>query len=114
MSSLVVETKEESAAARKDADLKDGKKGKGKGYYLQDKLGFVTPLVWPNIVMIFALHLFALYGLLMFPYIYKLKTFCFGKLTFRFFELKTVRPICKEVSNSRGARIGNILEMFAQ
>lgn len=42
--------------------------------------GFQTPLKWGNIIAIAILHLFALNGLLTFPYIYKLRTFFFGKL----------------------------------
>lgn len=81
VSPVVVETKEESVDEKSQNHGNSGEAGR-KGHSLENHFSFVTPLVWPNIIMIFALHLFSLYGLLTFPYIYKLKTFCFGKFCF--------------------------------
>lgn len=44
-----------------------------------DKWGFKTPLIWGNIIPIAMLHCLTLYGVVTFPYIYHIKTFCFGK-----------------------------------
>lgn len=51
-------------------------------YSQKNRWGFQTPLLWGNIIGIGILHLLTLYGLLTFPYIYKLKTFFFGKLLY--------------------------------
>lgn len=74
VSSVLVETKEDSVGVQQDGE-NSSKTSKVKA----NIFGTVTPLVWPNIIMIVALHVFSLYALLTFPYIYKLRTFTFGK-----------------------------------
>lgn len=51
-------------------------------YSQKNRWGFQMPLLWGNIIGIGILHLATLYGVFTFPYIYKLKTFIFGKLLY--------------------------------
>lgn len=75
VSSVVVTPKNEVKEAKYQQELKI------KRQPAQNRFGFVTPLVWPNIIMIIGLHLYSLYTLLyMLPmHFCKWQTICFGK-----------------------------------
>lgn len=45
----------------------------------KNNVQFMTDLIWINIISITFLHILCLYGLLTFPYFYKLKTFLYGE-----------------------------------
>lgn len=78
VSSVVVETLNIS---KRNEGSSDGVRRK-QGYYLQNKFGFATPLVWSNIIMIVALHLYSAYAIFgLFLHFCKLETFIFGKST---------------------------------
>lgn len=89
VSSVVVAAEDKTLATKNQCHEENESKPKGKGHYLQNRFGFVTPLVWPNIIMITALHLFSLYTLLiMLPmHFCKLQTILFGKSIMSIFIL---------------------------
>lgn len=74
-SSVVVEKQPATAAPERGGESR-GPEGKG---WFEERFGFQTRLRWTNIVLIVGLHLFALRGLLTFPYVYKLRTFVFDE-----------------------------------